>query len=49
MGNSKFPLLKPYNYNRWNQNAWNALMQQGYTSYVGKRVIEPTYDEKTTL
>jgi hypothetical protein len=41
MGKFKFPLLTPYSYNTWHQNAWNALMQQGYTPYVEQKVTKP--------
>jgi hypothetical protein len=45
----KFSLLTPYNYNTWHQNAWNALMKQGYTYYVEKKVIEPRNDKEKVL
>lgn len=40
----KFPLLKTYN--TWHQNAWNALLQLGYTPNVEKKVIEPSNDKE---
>ena len=46
MDHSKVPLLTPYNYATWNQHAWNALMQLGYTPYVENEVDEPKDDKE---
>jgi hypothetical protein len=45
----KFPLITPYYYKGWHQNAWNVLMQQVYTPYVEQQVTKPTYDKEKVL
>lgn len=45
----KFLLLTSYNYNAWNQDAWNALAQLGFTPYVENKVIEPIEDKEKLI